>query len=104
MSNRKPWQDLRKVFIQILGTNNVYYQAPSKEKMSYPAIIFERDRMDTVKADNYLYSQNNRYTVTYVNPLPTSAVQEELLKLPYCTHDRHFTSDNLHHDVFTIYY
>lgn len=104
MSENKSWQSLRSIFVAILGSDYVYYQAPSKEKMHYPCIIFERDRMESVRANNALYSQNNRYTVIYVDPLPTNNVQEELLKLPFCTHDRHYTSDNLHHDVFTIYY
>lgn len=104
MSEKKPWQDLRAILVALLGSDNVYYQAPSKERMRYPCIIFERDYINTVKADNKLYSQNNRYILTYVDPLPTDVIQEKLLKLPFCTHDRHFTNDNLHHDVFTIYY
>lgn len=104
MSEKKSWQNLRLLLVEVLGSDYVYYQAPSKEKMHYPCIIFERDRLDSVRADNKLYSQNNRYTITYVDPLPTTEVQGKLLMLPFCTHDRHFTNDNLHHDVFTIYY
>ena len=104
MSVKRPWQELRTVLVSILESNNVYYQAPSKEQMRYPAILFERDHMDVERANNKLYAQNNKYKLTYIDPLPTDTVQEKLLKLPYCTHDRHYTSDGLHYDVFTIYF
>ena len=60
--------------------------------------------MGKIDADNRLYLQNNKYTVTYVDALQTDTVPYALLALPNCSHDRHYTSDNLHHDVFTIYF
>ncbi len=102
--NKRDWRDLRAILVNILGSDNVYYQPPSKEKIHYPAIIFERDSIGKIDADNRMYLQNNRYTITYVDALQTDRVPYALLALPSCSHDRHFTSDNLHHDVFTIYF
>jgi hypothetical protein len=35
---------------------------------------------------------------------PDSVHVEDVSNLPYCSFDRHYTVDNLHHDVFTIYF
>lgn len=102
--NKRDWRELRALLVEILGSENVYYQPPSKEKLHYPAIIFERSDMGKINADNKLYLQNNRYTVTYIDPLQTDRVPYALLAIRGSSHDRHFTSDNLHHDVFTIYF
>lgn len=83
---------------------NVYFQPPNGTKMTYPCIIYERDSTRVQHADNTLYRDTKRYTVTVVDRNPDSPLPDQVLRLPMCAHDRFFTSDDLNHDVFTLYF
>ncbi len=83
---------------------HVYFQPPESLKLSYPCIVYERESADTKWADDKTYLFKKRYTVTVIDPNPDSTIIDAVAKLPLCRYDRHFTSDNLNHDVFKIYY
>lgn len=87
---------------ELLGSKNVYYQAPGR--MSYPAIKYEIDDIENTHANNLTYRVSRRYKVTVIDRLPDNPVIEKLLKSPMCSYDRHYVSDNLNHDVLTLYY
>lgn len=89
---------------EILGSGNVYYQAPESIKMEYDAIRYSRKKIESTYANNAKYSKMNYYELTLIARKPDSPVIDKLLELPYCTHDRHYVSSNLNHDVFTLYY
>lgn len=92
-------------FREILGTGNVYFQPPSSEKMRYDCIRYERSYIKSTYANNAVYSLKDRYTVTLMYRDPDSDLPYKLLKhFKFISHDTHFTKDNLHHDVFTLYY
>lgn len=101
MANRL---DLHEVLCNILGSKNVYYDPPESVKMRYPAIRYSRDDFDDKHANNGIYMSKTRYSIIVITDDPDSELIEEVKALPYCGYDRHYTSDNLHHDVFTIYY
>lgn len=103
MSNRDRLT-LQSLLVKLLKNNNVYYQPPASLKMSYPAIRYTKTNIDKVNADDTAYLLNDRYEVIVISRMPDHPVIKELLKLPYCTHNRHYVSDNLNHDVFTLYY
>lgn len=88
---------------EILGSRNVYYQPPASVKMQYPAIVYRRKDIDTRFAGNVVYMQFSSYEVVLIDKNPDSEFVDKILRLPYCSYDRHYTSDNLNHDVFTIY-
>ena len=88
----------------ILGSRNVYYQPPESIKMEYPAIVYERSRIANRHANDEVYIQNHAYLITVISKSPDSDIVETISKLPLCRHDRHFVSDNLNHDVFTLYW
>lgn len=96
--------DLHDVLIAILGSDNVYYQPPASFKMLYPCIKYSRSRVDIKRADNVMYSSQIGYQVTVIDPNPDSLIPGKILSLPLCSFDRHFTADNLNHDVFNLYY
>lgn len=89
---------------EILGSDNVYYQPPESKKLNYPAIVYSRERIDNRLASNKVYKQDRAYRLTVIDKNPDSEIIDKISSLPMCTFDRHFTSDNLNHDVFTIYY
>ena len=96
--------DLHEVLCSVLGTRNVYFQPPESVKMQYPCIVYERSAVNTRFADNELYMRKKRYTVTVIDKNPDSEIPDKVASIPMCAFDRNFTSDNLNHDVFSIYY
>lgn len=96
--------DLHEELCKILGSRNVYFQPPSSVSMKYPAIVYERDNIRNSHADDNVYKQSLAYSVTVIDFDPDSEIVEKISKLPKCSFSRHFTSDNLNHDVFTLYY
>lgn len=96
--------ELHRILVGALGTGHVYYQPPESLKIEYPAIIYSRNNIDNRFADDTVYKQDNGYSVIVVDSDPDSKVVSRVSALPRCRFDRHYTSDNLNHDVFTIYY
>lgn len=85
-------------------TPNVYFQPPNGLMMTYPCIVYERERTHVQHADNQLYRGTKRYSVTVIDRNPDSTLPDQVLNLPLCSHDRFFTSDDLNHDVYTLYF
>lgn len=96
--------ELHELLCNILGSRNVYYQPPASIQMKYPAIVYSRDNVSNRYGDNISYMQSVSYQVTVIDKDPDSMIVSDISKLPYCRFNRHFTSDNLNHDVFTLYY
>lgn len=96
--NRK---ELQKILELALGSKNVYYQPPENFEMNYPAIVYERSNIDTDYADDHLYKVSYTYQIALVEYDPSSDILYKLLDIG-CRHNRHFTSEGLNHDIFTI--
>ena len=96
--------ELHSVFQELLGSSNVYYQPPESIKMQYDAIRYSKKTIDSKYANNRKYSMTDCYEVIVISRLPDNPVIKKLLSLPYCSYDRHYIADNLHHDVLTIYW
>ena len=87
-----------------LGSDNLYFQPPETVKMKYPAIVYSLDNIQNVHADDGVYLSHRRYSVTLIDKNPDSPTVERLSALPLCQFNRHYTSDNLNHFVFTLYF
>ena len=96
--------DLQSKFEEILGSSNVYFQPPESIKLQYPCIVYELSGINVRRADDMAYTNMCQYTVTLIDPDPDCEFIDQVLKLNYCSFDRLFTSDDLNHYVFTIYY
>lgn len=96
--------ELHELLCDILGSRHVYFQPPESVKMVYPAIIYTRNRIDNTHADDDVYLSDVSYAVTVIDKNPDSEIVEKISKLRNCRFDRHFASENLNHDVFTIFY
>lgn len=86
------------------GDTHVYFDPPMDLKMKYDAIRYKSKPIDKVYANNTAYMYRTPYEIIVIYRKPDSDYVSKLLALPYCSHDRHYTANNLHHDVFTIYY
>ena len=96
--------ELHEVLCEILGSRNVYFNPPSSLQMKYPAIIYNRKNINNKHANNSVYIQSDAYEVTVIDGNVESEVVRNISKLPMCSFDRNYKSDNLDHNVFTIYY
>lgn len=96
--------DFDNVLRDILGTTNVYYQPPESFKVGIPGIIYKLGGIPIRHADDGNYIGKRRYQVTLIDPNPDSPIFEKLLALPYSEFDRAYSSNNLNHFTFTIYY
>ena len=96
--------ELHEALVEILGSRNVYYQPPETLKLVYPCIIYKRSTPSVKFANDLPYIYNQRYSVTIIDKNPDSPILEKMNRLPHCSFDRHFTSDNLNHDIYNLYY
>lgn len=96
--------ELQKLLEDLLGSGNVYFQPPENRHISYPCIVYERDKNSVKRANNKLYHAIQGYQLTYIDHNPDSPTLKKLLELPLCSFERHFETSGLNHDVFVIYY
>lgn len=99
-----PRLELQALLEVILGSTNVYFQPPASNLMSYPAIVYSKDDEDIKRAGNNLYQITKRYQVTVIDKNPDSDIPGKVAALPMCTFDRHYTAQNLNHDVYNLYF
>jgi hypothetical protein len=88
----------------IPGVVNAHFQPPSTTELIYPCIVYARSNADTKFADNIPYGYQKRYQITVMDKNPDSSIPDLVAALPQCVFDRHYTADNLNHDVFLIYF
>lgn len=100
----RPRLELQALLTELLGSDKVYFQPPPGVQMKYPCIVYKRDRVNTDFADDKPYKHKRRYQVTVIDPNPDSVINDKLVMLPLCTHNRFFTADNLNHDVYTLFF
>ena len=96
--------ELQTLLEKLLGSRNVYYQPPESIKMAYPAIRYTKTKIDSKYANDKKYSKMRCYEIIVIDSNPYNKVIDDILELPYSRHDRHYKSDNLNHDVITLYF
>lgn len=97
--------ELQNKLKEILGSDNVYFQPPSNVGMQYPCIVFERGSANHNYANNSTYRYLPRYNVTHIGYDPDPDIIQQMLQaFQMIKYDRHFVTDNLQHDVFSLYY
>lgn len=95
---------LQAILETIVGKSHVYFQPPYNVQLSYPCIIYNRVGGRQIKADNKTYNFLTQYEVTYITMDPDEFIFKELSSaLTYCTFNRHYVADRLHHNVYTVY-
>ena len=89
----------------LMGNKNVYYQPPESIKIEYPAIIYSKSKIEQKFANDSRYSSFTKYEIIVVSKKQDEPIIENLMSsFPYCSFDRHYKSDNLNHDVLTLYF
>ena len=96
--------ELQSKLEKLLGSRQVYYQPPETIKMEYPAIVYSKNRISSITANDAKYLKHNQYEIIVISKRPDDPVIGKILDLPYSSHDRTYKSDNLNHDVLTLYF
>lgn len=95
---------LQTMLENLLGSPNVYYNPPASVLIEYDAIVYSRKNIGNKFANNSVYKQENAYKLTVIYEDPDSELPKKISQLPKCRHETCFKSDNLNHDVFTLYF
>lgn len=96
--------NLQTLLENTIGSTNVYFQAPETKLMKYPCIKYSRIGVDTKFANDKLYCKAWKYQLMFIDRDPDNVLLDNILMLPKCSFDRHYTSNGLNHDVYNIYY
>lgn len=104
MSNKNNRIELQLKLEEIIGNSNVYFQPPSGFQMQYPCIVYSRSDIRNVNADDIVYLQGTSYQVTVIDKNPDSEIVDKISHFPTARFSRHFSTQGLNHDVFTIFY
>ena len=96
--------ELHEILCDVLGSRHVYYQPPENVRMEYPAIVYSRNDIENTFAENSVYKQDHQYQIIVIDKDPDSEIVSAVSRLAMCRFNRHYESENLNHDVFTIYY
>lgn len=96
--------ELQMILERLLGSENVYFQPPANLEMEYDCIRYFRTTIKPEFANNTPYLLHDCYQVIAIYKNPDSDLPRKIAMLPMCSHDRHYTADNLYHDVFTLYH
>jgi len=96
--------DLHADLVGIMDGGEVYFQPPSSIKMSYPCIVYKRQRTDTKHANNKPYKLARLYQITLIDDTPDSTFVDILSLMSGVRHTNSFSKDQLSHDVFSLFY
>ena len=96
--------DIQTMMSRIPGVAETYFQPPENVKLRFPCILYSLSGDKPVYADNFIYKNKKKYTVTVMDKDPKSRIAEWVRRLPYCKFDRAFQKDNMNHFVYTLYY
>lgn len=97
--------ELQKILEEILGSEEVYFQAPESTRMSYPSIVYSLNDINDKYANNKSYKRDYNYTVTLMHEDPDNDIVDKLLdRFDYISLSRVFAIQGLNNYVFSLYY
>lgn len=95
--------DLQTMLEEILGSKNVYFQAPPNTGMKYPAIVYSFERFNRRDADNQPYILTGRWQITHMYKSIKNDLKEKFIfNLPHCSFDRRMITDGIYNDYYTL--
>ena len=88
---------------------HLYFQPPGEEvenlNLKYPALIYRKTSGDTKFANNGMYMYYRQYELTFIYEDPDDETPFNIMsQFTYCRADRHFVTNNLHHDTVVLYF
>ena len=96
--------ELHEILCDILGSRNVYFQPPTNVSMRYPSIVYNLSDIENKHADDGVYSFTNQYQITLIDRNPETDVVYKINQIQTANFIRSYSSDNLNHWVFEIFF
>lgn len=96
--------ELHETLCDILGSRNVYFQPPTNVTMRYPAIVYNLSDIENRHANDGVYSFTNQYQITLIDRNPETDVVYKINQIQTANFIRSYSSDNLNHWVFEIFF
>lgn len=96
--------ELHEKLCELLGSRNVYFQPPESLKITYPCIIYNLSNLENLHANDSVYNTRTHYDLLVIDKSPVSKIPEKINNLPRARFNRFYTSDNLNHYAFGIFY
>ena len=96
--------ELQAVLVGILGSSYVYFQPPPTISLVFPCIIYKRRDEEVIHAGNLPYNRRKQYEIKVIDRNPDSLIPDKIADLPLCVFDRHYTADDLNHDVYKLFF
>lgn len=93
--------DLHNRLTSIQGLS-AYFQAPPKNTLKYPCIIYFFKEYKDLKANNDTFLTHEKYELQFISTKSTDPIVELLRKFEYCSFERVYVADGLYHFIFTI--
>jgi hypothetical protein len=84
--------------------DNVYFDPPANVSMVFPCIVYSRSSALNLYADNGPYHHTKRYQVTIIDRNPDSPIPDKVAALPMSEFSQHFVTENLHHDIYSVFF
>lgn len=97
-------EDLDALLCDTIKSENVYFQPPESIRIQYPCLVYVLSGFTDTKADDETYNRKKQYSLTYITLDPDDEAIEKIADLKFCSMGTPYTSDNLHHYPYTIYY
>lgn len=93
---------LHQTLVNILGSNNVYYNPPEGQKMKFPCIVYNLTYIEPIRADNIKYLDYTTYKITVVSKEPDHPAIRAIMDLPMVKFSNRFNSNGFYHDVLLL--
>lgn len=89
----------------VIGNKNVYFQPPASIRLEYPCVIYSIGSGEANHADNKVYRYTHNYEIIFIYKKPTLSIIEQMMEeFEMCKLTRAYSSDNLNHYAFSLYY
>lgn len=96
---------LQKYLEALPEVKRAYFQPSESSQMVYPCAVYNWERLDTKYADDKLYLSKRGYLITFIDSNPDSAIPILFHRnFPTARFDRHYTSDNMNHWVYSLFW
>ena len=95
---------LHKKLVDILGSNNVYYQEPPNTGMKYPCILYSFNSIVVDKADNKPYILTGNWTITHMfKKISDDTIKYDMLNEFFgISFDRRIKTGGVYNDYYTL--
>lgn len=88
--------------VDILGSENVYYNPPESQKLNFPCIVYNLSYIEQIHADNIKYIDYTTYKITVVSKNPDHPAIRSILDIPMTKFSTNYVKNGFYHCVLIL--